>query len=261
MVKKNLLGTPLTFLFVLLFSVASIASDSGVYSFRAHRSFSSGKFAKGYKQLEKALLASRKESDLLSEGRILIDMAQIRTMSLDFALADTLLSAVRPQSLDATTLTQFARAKAALAIAQKDYRAATRHCESVQPDSLKEADKPSQAAYYADCAIAYTGIGQTAIAFEHLKQVVKRTDKKGGYYTFTAARVAELSKQNTADSLYRAAEAKAIQGNIPYMTATILYHRSELDATPAAEKADLKLRCKNAFELMGLPNNSKRCAE
>ena len=27
------------------------------------------------------------------------------------------------------------------------------------------------------------------------------------------------------------------------------------------EKDDLRLRCKNAFELMGLPNNAKRCGK
>ena len=68
------------------------------------------------------------------------------------------------------------------------------------------------------------------------------------------------STANTS-SLYREAEKKSIQGNVPYMTATILYLRSQLKSTPADEAADLKLRCKNAFELMGLPNNAKRCGE
>ena len=45
------------------------------------------------------------------------------------------------------------------------------------------------------------------------------------------------------------------------MTSTILYYRSQLKTTPKDEAEDLKLRCKNAFELMGLPNNSKRCAQ
>ena len=57
-------------------AVAS-ASESGILSYRAQRSFDSGKFAKGYGQLERALLASRKEADLLSEGRVLIALTLI----------------------------------------------------------------------------------------------------------------------------------------------------------------------------------------
>ena len=89
----------------------------------------------------------------------------------------------------------------------------------------------------------------------------KRTSKKGGFYAWTAARMADVQGKREADSLYQAAEAMSIKNNMPYMTATILYHRSLLKGTPADVAADLKLRCKNAFELMGLPNNAKRCGE
>jgi hypothetical protein len=89
----------------------------------------------------------------------------------------------------------------------------------------------------------------------------KRSDKKGGFYAFTAARMADISGSGEADSLYRVAEEKAIKANKPYNTATILYYRSQLKSTPKKEADDLKIRCKNAFELMGLPNNSKRCAK
>ena len=91
--------------------------------------------------------------------------------------------------------------------------------------------------------------------------VGKRSEKKGGFYAWTAARMADLSGKGTADSLYREAEKKSIRGNIPYMTATILYRRAQLKSTSAKDVEDLKLRCKNAFELMGLPNNAKRCGE
>ena len=88
-------------------SAVASASDSGVLSYRAQRSFDNGKYAKGYGQLERALLASRKEADLLSEGRVLIAMAQIRTMSLDLNLADSLLSVVRDSVLDGSTQVQY----------------------------------------------------------------------------------------------------------------------------------------------------------
>jgi len=80
------------FVFLLLFLSVASSSESGVLSFRAKQSLAAGRYAKAYTQLEKALLATRKESDLLAEGRVLIAMAQIRTQSLDFVLADSLLS-------------------------------------------------------------------------------------------------------------------------------------------------------------------------
>ncbi len=236
------------------------ASDSGVYSFRAQRSFDNGKFAKGYNQLERALIASRKEADLLSEGRVLIAMAQIRTMSLDLDFADSLLTVVRKEVLDNNTMVQFSKAKIALLNARNKFNDAVKACDAIDENILKKADETAQAAFYGECAIAQAATRDSR-AQESLKMAGKRSDKKGGFYAFTAARMADLSGSSEADSLYRTAEEKAIKANKPYNTATVLYYRSQLKSTPKKEAADLKLRCKNAFELMGLPNNAKRCAE
>ena len=245
----------------LIASSFASASESGILSYRAQRSFNSGKFAKGYGQLERALLASRKEADLVSEGRVLIAMVQIRTMSLDLEFADSLLAVVREKVLDQSTMVQHAKAKAALLNARDNYKDAAKICSSFDESILKKADENTQAAFYGECAIAYTGTRNTDRAQESLKMAGKRSNKKGGFYAFTAARMADISGSSEADSLYRIAEAKSIQANKPYNTATILYYRSQLKTTPKKEAEDLKLRCKNAFELMGLPNNAKRCAE
>lgn len=237
------------------------ASESGVLSARAQRSFDNGKFAKGYGQLERALLACRKESDLHSEGRVLMAMAQIRTMSLDFDLADSLLSIVRENELDKSSKVQLSKTKMAVANGRKEFKIAAGICNNFETNILKEADENTQAAFYGECAIAQAGSRDMERAQESLKMAGKRSDKKGGFYAYTAARMADLTGNSTADSLYRIAEAKSIQGNKPYNTATILYYRSELKSTPSKEAADLKLRCKNAFELMGLPNNAKRCKD
>lgn len=237
------------------------ASDSGILSYRAQRSFDNGKFARGYSQLERALLASRKESDLLSEGRVLIAMAQIRTMSLDLDLADSLLSIVRENVLDDKTKVQLAKTKTALLNAREKYRSATKICDGFDKKILDEADETIQAAFYGECAIAYAANRDTKSAEESLKMAGKNSDDEGGFYAFTAARMAHLSGNGEADSLYRYAESMAIKANKPYNTATTLYYRSQLKSTSKKEAADLKLRCKNAFELMGLPNNSKRCTE
>lgn len=236
------------------------ASDSGVLSYRAKRSFDAGKFAKGYGQLERALLASRKEADLLSEGRILLAMAQIRTMSLDYDLADSLISIVRDEALDKNTRVLKGKVKMAIANEKKDYKAAASICESFSENTIKRADETTQAAFYGECAIAQAGIRQDSE--ESLKMAGKRSDKKGGFYAFTAARIAELNgNMSEADSLYKVAEKKSIEGNKPYNTATILYIRSQLKTTSKEDAEDMKIRCKNAFELMGLPNNAKRCGE
>ncbi|MBR4558187.1 MAG: hypothetical protein IKO21_01240 [Fibrobacter sp.] len=245
----------------LVASSLASASESGILSYRAQRSFDNGKFAKGYGQLERALLASRKEADLLSEGRVLIAMAQIRTMSLDLEFADSLLSVVRENVLDLSTQVQYAKVKMALLNAREKYKDAAKICGSIDEDTLDDADENAQAAFYGECAIAYAGIRDGERAEESLKMAGKRSDKKGGFYAFTAARMADISGSGEADSLYRVAEEKAIKANKPYNTANILYYRSQLKSTPKKEAADLKLRCKNAFELMGLPNNAKRCGE
>ena len=235
------------------------ASDSGVYSFRAQRSLDNGKFAKGYAQLEKALLASRKESDLLSEGRVLIAMAQIRTMSLDLDLADSLLSIVRENELDDNTKVQLAKTKMALLNAREKFKEAASICNGTDEKLVKEVDENTQAAFFGECAIARAATRDETGAQESLKMAGKRSDKKGGFYAFTAARMADLTGNPEADSLYKVALDKAIKANKPYNAATILYYRSLLKTTPKKEAEDLKLRCKNAFELMGLPNSSKRC--
>ena len=246
---------------ILAAGTVASASESSILSYRAQRSFDSGKFAKGYGQLERALLASRKEADLRSEARVLIAMAQIRTMSLDLDFADSLLSVVRENVLDKNTRIQLAKTKVALLSARNKYSAAVKVCDSFDDKSLKSADENVQAAFYGGCAIAYAANRDMKRANESLKMTGKRSDKKSGFYAFTAARMADLSGNGDAGSLYRVAEEKAIKANKPYNTATILYYRSQLKTTPKKEAEDLKLRCKNAFELMGLPNNAKRCGE
>ena len=243
----------------LSFATLVSASESGTLSYRAQRSLDAGKFAKSYGQLERALLASRKESDLRSEGRVLMAMAQVRTMSLDFALADSLLAQVRSEILDKNTNLMLLQGKAALANAQGNYDEAYKICNSADADSVNKSDKPLQASFFSECAIAQAAKGRLDDAEESLKMVGKRASKKGGFYAWTAARIADLAGRGEADSLYKAAEDLSIKNNIPYMTATILYQRSLLKSTKDAD--DLRLRCKNAFELMGLPNNAKRCGE
>lgn len=241
---------------------ASFASESGQLAARAQKSFHAGKFAKGYSQLERALVASRKEGNRHAESRIMIAMGQIRTMSLDFELADSLLSHVKSDWLDVSTRIMLVKAKAGLKNAKENFSEAVSLCESVNENELDKLDDQLQGSFYSECAIAYAGARNDEKAKQALKMVAKRTDDDTGIYYWTDARLTDLQKSGDADALYRKAEAKSVEANTPYTTANILYHRGKfLSKTDPAESKELFNRCKTAFELMGLPKNAERCAE
>ena len=246
---------------VLVFSGMSFASESSTLAFRAQKSIANGKFAKGYGQLERALLASRKEADLASEGRVLLSMARVRIMSLDLDFADSLLKVVRPEALDENSALMLNQSKVALANAREKYGDAEKICRSIDDGDIKKRDEALKAAYYSECATAYAGAGHEDEANAALKMTGKNSDTDGGFYAYTAAKVKRLLGDSEAEKLYKTAEEKSIKSNYTYMTANILWERSLIKGVPQKEKDDLRLRCKNAFELMGLPNNAKRCGK
>ena len=133
----------------LALGTAAMASESGELSYRAQKSLNNGKFARSYSQLERALLASRKEADLLSEARILLSMAHIRTLSLDLTLADSLVSIVRTGVLDNQTAVLYNQVKIALNNAQGKYADAVKLCNEQDADVLKKAADGVQATFYS----------------------------------------------------------------------------------------------------------------
>ena len=236
------------------------ASESGTLAARAQKSLKAGRFAKAYSQLERALIASRKEADIRSESRIFIAMGQVRTMSLDFSLADSLLSYVNNNEIDLTTRIMLVKAKMGLKNATENYSNAVSLCESVSEKDLDEIDDNLQGAFYSECAIAYAGVRNSEKANNALKMVDKRIDDDTGIYYWTQARMADLQGQGDTDDFYRKAEDKFVEANVPYMTANILYHRAKfLNKSNSKEAKKLFERCQTAYELMGLPNNAKRC--
>lgn len=239
---------------------AVFASESGMLASRAQKSLNAGKFAKGYSQLERALVASRKEADRRSEARIFIAMGQVRTKSLDYDMADSLLNYVENEGMDRSTRGMLIKAKMALKNATEKYSEAVQLCESFDEDVLGKLEDQLQGAFYSECAIAYAGSHNSEKAAQALKMVGKSTDDDTGIYFWTEARLADLQKSGNADSLYSKAEAKSVEANMPYTTANILYHRGEfLSRSNSSEAKKLFDRCKTAFELMGLPKNAKRC--
>jgi len=247
---------------IALSGISAFASESATLAARAQKSLKAGKFAKGYSQLERALVASRKEADVRSEGRIFIAMGQVRTMSLDFELADSLLYYIQAEDLDRSTKIMLVKAKAALKNATEKYSEAVSLCESVSEDELDRLDDELQGSFYSECAIAYAGVRNEKKAKQALKMVDKRLDDDTGIYYWTDARLTDMLNLGDADKIYRKAEKESVKSNTPYTTANILYHRGKyLSKSNPSESRKLLDRCKTAFELMGLPNNTKRCAE
>ena len=247
---------------VALSGTAAFATESGKIASRAQKSIKAGNFAKGYSQLERALVASRKEADLNSETRIFIAMGQVRTMSLDFELADSLLNVIHDDGLDRSTKAMLVKSKVTLKNASEKYSDAVSLCESVSEEELDKLADELQGSFYSECAIAYAGAHREDKAKQALKMVDKRLDDDTGIYYWTEARTRDLLGQGDADKFYHKAESESVKSNTPYMTASILYHRAKLmsKTNPAVAK-DLLRRCKTSFQLMGLPKNTARCAE
>jgi len=247
---------------IALSGISALASESATIAARAQKSLKAGKFAKGYSQLERALVASRKEADARSEGRIFIAMGQVRTMSLDFELADSLLNYVQTEGLDRSTKIMLVKAKMALKNATGKFSEAATLCKNVDEDALDKLDDQLQGAFYSECAIAYAGSHNEKKAKQALKMVDKSLDDDTGIYYWTDARLTDMLNLGDADKIYRKAESKSVRANTPYMTASILYYRAQfLSKTNPSVAQDLRHRCKTAFELMGLPKNAERCGK
>lgn len=252
--------------FVVLFAALLcagplFASESGRYAYRAQQQLADGRFAAAYDSYGFALLASRKESDLLSEARILLSMAQIRINSLDLNLADSLLAVIRPAVLDGMTRVAVAEAQMELANAKEEPQKVLQIAASVAKDDFKKASDGLQAAFYAEQAYALAKTNKLDSADKVVDKVRKALSKSDGRYVLAKAKVAEIAKKwSEADSLYAEAEALSIKENRIFRTANILYFRSRVfdKLGKNADAEDARVRSAQAFELMGLPNLKAR---
>jgi len=250
-------------IFVFLSLIISMvwSSESGVLAYRAKKSLEAGRFAKSYSQLEKALLATRKESDLLAEGRVLMMMAQIRTQSLDFALADSLLSIIRQDALDTASIVALVQAKMALLNAQERYDEAIRISKTISEEMLDEGPDLLQGYFWREQALALTALKKNQEAEPLYKKAKNElpSHKVSVVLMFAQAALFE-GRLSEADSLYAAAAVKAIEENNNYISATILFYRAQiaLKQKRNSDAEDFIKRSAQAFELMGLPNNQKR---
>lgn len=247
--------------FLLLLLSIGQGSESGTLSYRAKQSLAAGRWAKSYSQLEKALLATRKESDLIAEGRVLIAMAQIRTQSLDFILADSLLSVVRQDALDTATIVAWVQAKMMLFNAQERYNETLQLAKKVSEEMLDRSPDILQGYFWSEQALAFTALRKNDEAEPMYKKAKRELSDNEGTVFLMEAKASHLEGAYTkADSLYAEASLKAIEANNTYISATILYYRAQIALMQKrkTQAEDYVKRSAQAFELMGLPNNKKR---
>ena len=244
----------------LLFVSSLFASESGRYAYRAQKLLSSGKFAEAYKYYEAALLASRKEADLLAESRVLLSMTEIRILSLDFPLADSLLSTIRFSVLDNASRLVFYKTKMELENAKKEYNHAFAISQKATKKELKSAPDVILAAFYAEKAYALAALNKDSVSY-FLDEIEDELSDDDGRYLFAKAKISFLKKEwQASDSLFILAEKKSITENKIYRTATILYYRALIakELNQQENFIDFKTRSANAFELMGLPHPKTR---
>lgn len=244
--------------FVLLLSVYAFAAESNDLAFRAEKALKTGKFSKANALYERALLSSRKESDLKSEGRILIAMANLRTQSLDLEFAERLLSSVRKAELDTVTLSAYYLAWMELFLERKDYDKVIDIKYSMDEKFLKRIPDGILGNILCVSAVAFAGKGEARVSESYLNDgELAFGGDAPGTLAFAAARSAGILQKPEADSLYGVALERSIRAGRPFMSATILYYRGLSEKRPQIAK-DYFVRSANAFELMGLPKNSRR---
>ena len=250
-------------LFVAIFflSTALLAADSQNFAFRADKALQAGKFAKANGLYERALLSSRKESDIVSEGRILISMAMLRVQSLDLNMAKDLLKLVRKSDLDTNTLGAYYLAWMELYLEEENYDKVIDIKYSLSEKFLKEIPGGLRGGILNVAAMAFAGKGDAQNARLYLKDADDALDGDApGKLAFTAARMANLLQESKADSLYNVALQSSINAGRPFMSATILYYRG-LNEKRSDVAKDYFIRSANAFELMGLSRNKERASQ
>lgn len=243
---------------VLLLFVCAFAAESKDLAFRAEKAVRAGKFAKANSLYERALLSSRKESDLESEARILIAMADLRTKSLDLDFAEKLLSEVRRAELDTATLSAYSLAWMELFLERKNFDKVIEIKYSMDENFLKRIPDGILGNILCVSAVAFAGNGNADLSVKYLQDAEDAFDGDApGTLAFARARASGLLKNASADSLFDVALKSSVRAGRPYMSASILYYRGQNEKRPAVAR-DYLVRSANAFELMGLLRNRDR---
>lgn len=243
---------------LLLLAVGAFAAGSGTYAFRGDKALRSGNFAKADRFYEQALTLCRKEADLNAEGRVLVAMAELRIQSLDLDLAEELLGRVHKEALDSASRAAYSLAWMELFLSRKDYGKVIEIKYSLSEEFLKKMSGGILGNVLCAAAVAFAGNGDLQNAQKYLDDAADAFDGDfPGRLSFARARVADVGKLPSADSLYAEAFELSVRGKRPFFSATILYYRGLNEKNPRLAKGYLE-RSARAFDLMGLPKNRDR---
>ncbi len=245
-------------LLVLLLAVCAFASESKDLAFRAEKAVRAGKFSKANSLYERALLSSRKESDLESESRILISMADLRIKSLDLDFAEKLLRNVRKENLDTATRAAYNLSWMEFFLSRENFDKVVEIKHSMDENFLKRIPDGILGNILCVSAIAFAGNGNVDLSEKYLRDAENAFDGKApGTLAFAKARAAGLLGNASADSLFDVAHKSSVRVGRPFMSANILYYRGQVERRANIAR-DYLVRSANAFELMGLLRNRDR---
>jgi len=222
---------------LLIFLVQTTFAASGDYAYQAKKYFSQGRYGAAYAQYELALKESKKEADLVAEGRILISMATLATHAMEYEEAKKIFEKVRVNSLDEKSLEDFYKAYMEFYNLQGEYRMAY---EIAGKSSFKKAS----AVFLGEAAVAAAGSKNNGEADSYIKKISKCNSP--GQLAFYKAKVADLKGENSKE-LYETALKLSIEKKQYFTSATILLRLAEITGN-----ADYAERSAAVFSELGL---------
>jgi hypothetical protein len=231
---------------ILIILAINAFSAFGEYAFLAKKYLAQRRYGAAYGQYMLALKESRKEADLVAEGRILTSMATLATHAMEYEEAISLFEKVRINSLDEKGKEDFYKAYMEFYNLQGEYKKAY---DIANKNSFKKAS----ATYFGEAAIAAAGSKNNSDADSYLKKI-KKCDSPG-QLAFYNAKIADLKGENSKE-LYEKALQLSIEKKQYFTSGTILFRLSEI-----TKDKDYAARSAAVFSELGLAKPFQRAEE
>jgi tetratricopeptide (TPR) repeat protein len=239
MVRRNLL------IMVIMVQTVVFAA-SGDFAYQARKYVSQGRYGAAYGQYERALKESRKEADLVAEGRILTSMATLLTHAMEYEEAKKIFEKVRVDNLDNKGKEDFYKAYMEFYNLQGEYGKAF---EIAKKNSFKKAS----AMFMGEAAVAAAGSKNNNSADSLIKKISKCDSP--GQLALYRARVADLKGENSKE-LYENALKLSIEKKQYFTTGIILLRLAEI-----TEDKDYAIRSADVFGELGLAKPFQKAEE
>jgi tetratricopeptide (TPR) repeat protein len=230
----------------VLMLVAGIFAGSGDYAYQARKYFLQGRYSTAYNQYALALKESRKEADLVAEGRILTSMAMLAAHAMEYEGAKELFDLVRVDALDEKGKEYFCKAYMEFYNLQGKYK------ESFEIAS-RYSFKKTSAVFFGEAAIAAAGSKKSDEAAAYLKKINKGDSP--GQLAFYEARVADLNGKESRE-LYENALRFSSEKKQYFTSGTILLRLAEITGNK-----DYAARSAAVFSGLGLAKPFQKAEE